>query len=397
MTYQVSPAYLKYLDDERKGRVRTKSWQFWKPGPPANPFGTGKGFKFEDMYDELDDNDFRRNTGPFQFEYDLPIQGPPNWEQLWPNQSMVGTDCQLANAKGLPLPDKQLRYVSKEIPGQLWRNIQFVRHLGSGSYGVVWEVSADKQTGSVKWETVQLACKVMRFNPNKADYKKKVETMLADMYQLRYLKHDNIVQFVDIIGVPDSQTGFPYSSLLVLMDMCDNDLFEQMKKSGPLLEQQTIECLRQISSGLRYLHVDQCMVHLDIKPGNILYSTNGGKPVDQWQYKLADFGTAIVYPDRQSMESQIRCGTIIFMAPEMNMGGGQMLSTRKCDIYSLGATVACCLLGCRMYRPNTFMAELPNKRPRISTKLICLIQNLTRQKPVHRPEIENVCNLVYQL
>ncbi|XP_054162942.1 probable serine/threonine-protein kinase fhkB [Oppia nitens] len=403
MTHEVSPAYLKYLESERNG---SRWWQFWKPGPPANPFGTGKGFKFEDMYDELDDNDFRRNTGPFQFEYDLPIQGPPNWDQLWPDQSMVGTDYQLANAKGLPLPDQQLRYVKGQTPDNLWRNIQFVSELGSGGYGSVWEITALKNTarrdGYFKWRNVRLACKVMRFTSGStSNFLNRVKSMLIDMNRLRHLRHNNIVQFIDIIGIPDSLTGFPYSSILIMMDKCDGDL-NSLIVSRAMSQQQTIAWLRQIAEALRYLHVDKRTVHLDIKPANILYQTNGGQPVNKWRYKLADFGLAIAYKENSSMKSKVNRGSLVYKAPEMS-DPPIAVYTPLCDVYSLGATVACCLLSRQQYHQISFRQQLaqlhinqPNM-PAITSVLYNLVIDMTQVFVRQRVTIQEVCDRAAQL
>ncbi|XP_054167566.1 uncharacterized protein LOC128964935 [Oppia nitens] len=399
MTYQVNKIYLQNLESERQGRRVP-------PLPPnVHPFGSGMGFKFEDMYHRINKNSpYRRRYGPFN-EYCLPVQGPPNWHQLYVDESKIGQDYQLANAKGLPLPDQQLRYVKGQTPDNLWRNIKFVRELGSGGFGSVWEITAKQnkapRAGYFKWRNVRLACKVMRYTSGSSSFRRRVEAMLTDMNQLRYLRHNNIVQFIDIIGIPDSQTGFPYSSILIMMDKCDGDL-NSLIVSRAMSQQQTIAWLRQIAEAVRYLHFDEIMVHLDIKPANILYQTNGGKPVNQWQYKLADFGLAIVYMDKLDMHSKVNRGSPLYKPPEMSIPPKEVY-TPLCDVYSLGATVASCLLGRPYYNGITFRQELPQlhinqpNMPAIPSELLNLVNDMTQMFVWQRATIHDVCARVQQL
>ena len=89
----------------------------------------------------------------------------------------------------------------------------------------------------------------------------------------------------------------------------------------------------QIASAVQYLHI-QHLVHMDIKPANILIFDNN-------LTKLADFGsTAHLGPTNERwFNIPFGPGTIGFIPPE-NMGikGNQKITT-KFDIWSLGITV----------------------------------------------------------
>ena len=71
------------------------------------------------------------------------------------------------------------------------------------------------------------ACKVMRMDKKskmKHSIEFEVETMMKDINILRYFKHENVVQMLDVVHIPDSQTWFPFSTVLLLMKLCDGDL-----------------------------------------------------------------------------------------------------------------------------------------------------------------------------
>ena len=70
----------------------------------------------------------------------------------------------------------------------------------------------------------------------------------------------------------------------------------------------TIQLLR----GLEYLHKERKITHKDIKPQNILLTTNGA-------VKIADFGVSGTV--RNSFECMTNyAGTVSYMSPERIMG-----------------------------------------------------------------------------
>ncbi|KAA8495874.1 putative serine/threonine-protein kinase [Porphyridium purpureum] len=91
-----------------------------------------------------------------------------------------------------------------------------------------------------------------------------------------------------------------------------------------------------VSLGMEYLHASpRNIFHGDLKPGNIIM-TDGGLP------KVIDFGISSFY-DRQSEGQQARLrGTLMFMAPELFLVGGEPLGREgyeKVDVYAFGVTV----------------------------------------------------------
>ncbi|XP_054159990.1 MAP kinase-activated protein kinase 2-like [Oppia nitens] len=387
MEHKVDPLYRIYLDNNRCGIVT----DFPKG---LAPFGYGVGYKHDDLYD--DNNQLR--TGKVQLQM-LPIQGPPNWDQLWTDELDAGTDYTEPNAPNQPLPVQQIEYLKIYNEGDLWRDIVFDSEIQVGGYGSVWRVSAKRKVGRQgnKWKQIRLASKVMRFTIRSFDFKTNVNYMLTDMYSLKFLNHNHIVNFLDIIGIPDSITGFPYAFTLLFMDLCEGDVFDLManQQENRLKPDECLTVLRQIGSAVQYMHNQQHMVHLDIKPENILWKYDR---IGNIIFKLTDFGLAIQYSPDQQMESDVYAGTLEFQAPELGTG---TVPTKPCDIYSLGCTIANLILGNNVYDPTMFrvylaniemgVSTLPNS-PKVRTDLIRLVNWMSNMDPYNRPNIDEVMN-----
>eukprot|EP00330_Aristerostoma_sp_ATCC50986_P010983 CAMPEP_0114598766 /NCGR_PEP_ID=MMETSP0125-20121206/21174_1 /TAXON_ID=485358 ORGANISM="Aristerostoma sp., Strain ATCC 50986" /NCGR_SAMPLE_ID=MMETSP0125 /ASSEMBLY_ACC=CAM_ASM_000245 /LENGTH=142 /DNA_ID=CAMNT_0001804901 /DNA_START=398 /DNA_END=826 /DNA_ORIENTATION=+ len=88
--------------------------------------------------------------------------------------------------------------------------------------------------------------------------------------------------------------------------------------------------MRDICMGLKHLH-KQKIVHLDIKPENILYSKTN-------KYKIADLGLSRLAS--RSNGEDINEGDCRYMALELlNEDFDQLPDLTKADIFSFGATV----------------------------------------------------------
>ncbi len=91
-----------------------------------------------------------------------------------------------------------------------------------------------------------------------------------------------------------------------------------------------LQWLRQVLSGLRYLH-QKGVLHLDLKPENILFDSEGTA-------RLGDFGVASVF-DRKHVLARI--GTAGYLSPELVRGAK---CSEKSDVWSLGCVLyeLCC-------------------------------------------------------
>ena len=106
-----------------------------------------------------------------------------------------------------------------------------------------------------------------------------------------------------------------------------------LKDVGKFTEEQAWHLLRDVASGLSWLHgMNPPVIHQDIKPDNVMVGENG-------DFMITDFGvsTHLRSTLRKSMSSAFSsAGTIAYMAPERF--GKDNTPIMANDIYSLGAT-----------------------------------------------------------
>jgi len=101
------------------------------------------------------------------------------------------------------------------------------------------------------------------------------------------------------------------------------------------------DVLLQLAKGLKYIH-SKNIVHLDIKPANVLFKTIRYKESVKVVFKWADFGLSkLVREDGQFSITNATgriIGTTFWIAPEILLGNGVNDSNTsiKCDIWSAG-------------------------------------------------------------
>ena len=128
-------------------------------------------------------------------------------------------------------------------------------------------------------------------------------------------------------------------------------------KFVPISQDFIIKISEQILNGLKYLH-NKRIAHRDIKPDNILLDKNNN-------IKIADLGIAAIFKeegDEETIEEDddllCHCTTVgrrDFICPEIEQNTSY---DYRCDIYSLGLTMLCLMLG---KKPVTFTKNPMNE------------------------------------
>jgi len=133
------------------------------------------------------------------------------------------------------------------------------------------------------------------------------------------LIHPNIVTTFDF--------GFDRERLFIVMEYVDGPELKQLISSGEKINiTQALDLLKQACRGLEYAH-QQGFVHCDIKPQNMLLTTNN-------VLKITDFGISRAL-DTVTREEQadVVWGSPMYISPEQAAGRAPSPAT---DIYSLG-------------------------------------------------------------
>ncbi len=133
------------------------------------------------------------------------------------------------------------------------------------------------------------------------------------------LTHPNIVNVFDV-GEDD---GIHY----IVMELVEGiTLKDYISKKGKLSVKEATSIAIQVSMGLEAAH-SHGIIHRDVKPQNIIISTDG-------KVKVTDFGIARA-ASSNTISSNVM-GSVHYSSPEQVRGG---YSDEKSDIYSLGITL----------------------------------------------------------
>jgi serine/threonine protein kinase len=114
----------------------------------------------------------------------------------------------------------------------------------------------------------------------------------------------------------------------IVMERIEGETLLPQLKSLPLPPERLAELGARIADALQSLH-EQDVVHLDVKPSNIMFRPTG-------EAVLIDYGLAHhrLLPDLMQEEFRLPYGTAPYMAPEQVMG---IRSDPRSDLFALGA------------------------------------------------------------
>ncbi|KPI82633.1 putative protein kinase [Leptomonas seymouri] len=187
--------------------------------------------------------------------------------------------------------------------------------LGEGSYGKVYRA----------WDEVMgcyLAAKELPLDVSKA-HDVAVREVLQEYTVLTELSHPNIVRVVAFMVLKRTAR--------IYMEWMPSGSLQDVLRHHPrgmLREGVVRRYARDVLSGLVFLH-SRGVIHRDVKPGNMLLSSDGA-------VKLTDFGTSLVLSgNHRTLESNSVAGTAAYMAPECVHGTYSSAS----DIWSFGCSV----------------------------------------------------------
>ena len=135
------------------------------------------------------------------------------------------------------------------------------------------------------------------------------------------LSHPNIVGVYDFGTDADG----PY----IVMELVDGeDVATLLARNGPLPPRQAARLAAEVAHALAAAHA-RGIVHRDVKPGNILVSTDG-------RVKVTDFGIARAWADARLTLPGVTLGSVHYFSPEQALGEQ---ATPSSDVYSLGVVL----------------------------------------------------------
>ncbi len=201
--------------------------------------------------------------------------------------------------------------MSDEVIAETFANrFRILETIGRGGLGTVYK-ALDTHFQRL------VALKVLRFSPDAESRQR----FLKEADVLARLNHPNIVRVYDA----GEAGGLPY---LALEYVEGQNLQQIVKEDRRLDAAKAVYIVLQVGKALEYAH-SRGVVHRDVKPSNILISTQG-------QVFLTDFGLAIAPGSATLTGAGTIAGTVGYMSPEQAMG--KPLDARS-DIFSLGVVL----------------------------------------------------------
>ncbi|KAM0830023.1 hypothetical protein ACQ4PT_066494 [Festuca glaucescens] len=201
------------------------------------------------------------------------------------------------------------------------------RIIGEGGFGMVYKGIIGNRNVAVKRIRSSMTIDDKLF-------RREVDSLME-------VKHQNVVRFLGLCShtvetpmkIPESR-GYIYvetrERLLCFEYISNGSLDKKITDELRGLEwDKRYEIIKGICAGLHYLHMEKRILHMDLKPANILLD-NDMIP------KITDFGLSRPTENSQTM-STINFLTPGYCAPENLFGCGRM--SVKSDMYSLGAII----------------------------------------------------------
>ncbi|VVD02317.1 unnamed protein product [Leptidea sinapis] len=208
---------------------------------------------------------------------------------------------------------------------------EMLSEIGRGKFGTVY-LCREKSTG------LELAAKLV--SVNRRDERRNVE---REVDVMRRLRHPRLIQLYD---------AYEWGKYMcvVLELITGGELFERViDEDFVLTERACTVFMRQICEGIDFVH-RQNILHLDMKPENILCLTKAGNRI-----KIIDFGLARFYDPEKKL--QVLFGTPEFVAPEVvnfdQIGYGT-------DMWSIGVICYVLLSGLSPFMGETDIETMAN-------------------------------------
>lgn len=213
------------------------------------------------------------------------------------------------------------------------------------------------------------------------------ETAAAAIREARVLAsllHPNVVAVFDIFEFLED--------VLVVMEYVPGRTLQEIGDYAPVITKDFLTIAQQSLRGLSAAH-DINLLHLDIKPGNIMVAPG----VNDWKVKVLDFGLArlaqVTHVRTSDDEPRELLGSIFTMAPEQF--DEEPLGPHT-DIYSLGCVLYFVLAGFYPFVGDSVEAvvgahmshtllPLQEVRPDLPPAVADWVMNLMEKNPADRP------------
>ncbi|MBA2894586.1 serine/threonine-protein kinase [Nonomuraea soli] len=248
--------------------------------------------------------------------------------------------------------------------------------VGRGGMGMVWhahDVLLDRD--------VAVKELLLPYGLDQAGKQVAHRRMLREARSAARLTHPGIVTVHDVV----EEDGRPW----IVMELVRAWSLEQaVRQSGPLPVIQAAEIGIRVLDALRHAHAAG-ILHRDIKPGNVLLTTD--------RVVLTDFGIAAIEGDVTITQTGLLMGSPAYIPPERL--SGQPIG-QSADLWSFGATLYAAVEGRPPFEGPDAIAVLGAVltqepiRPQRAGALMPVIEGLLRKNPAERLPAAQVAEML---
>lgn len=256
------------------------------------------------------------------------------------------------------------------------QRFELLGRIGAGNHGVVFR-ARDSQ--------LQREVAIKRFSHFLADDPRAMRRITREVATLARVSHPHVVTVHDLVHMADGDGEVTPHLVMELVE--GTSLRDLLATRGPSMR--SVVAVRGVLEGLAACH-QAGILHLDIKPANVLVTPSGG-------VKIVDFGIARAASDTTATVA----GTPHYMAPEQFDGRAD----ERSDIYSVGCLLYECLTGAPPFE-GTMAAQVlahrsrprPDPRelaPQVTASLAAVVQRAMAIDPSAR--YQNVAEMLSAL
>lgn len=269
----------------------------------------------------------------------------------------------------LPIGVTDPSHVAQEIkPGTIFNEYRIERLIGRGGMGNVW-LAHHMSLGR------NVALKILHDHLLRDE--SAVQRFLQEMKNTARLEHPNIITAYDA----GNMNGMLY---LVNNYIEGVELADILRQDGLIDEHYALRVAKKVGVALRYAWNEHKMLHRDIKPDNIMVTSNG-------DVFLMDLGISksLLEKNGSVTHDNAIVGTPYYMSPEQIHGDD---CDSRADIYSLGATLYHLVTGELPFQAETVMGVIekqlndplpsPSERnPKLRREVVELIEKMMQKDP----------------
>ena len=241
-----------------------------------------------------------------------------------------------------------------------------VEKQARGGMGCVYLLWQDSKNAPKRMSALGLKLALKAVLPDAADADG-IALFRRELTVWSAFRHTNIVWLLEIVDGGDA-------GWVAAMDWCIGSLRDLQKEKGKLSLKDSTNIVGAILDGLAYAYNQDKVLHLDLKPENVLYhldfgwlmnatpNPNENDSLSQYRFMVSDWGIASIKqpslnriagmpPSSEAVKKTFNnMGTLLYMAPERFKEG--FPSSVASDVFSLGMIYLELLVGTLPFRPD---------------------------------------------